>query len=893
MGPSVPGVGPEHLVQLQIDRWIVDGGIIVAASDRAARAVQLAYHRRRRSDGATAWPAPPIHSWAAFVATGWEQYARDDRMILNPSQELELWSDIIARERHLVTTLEGPRRRMARLAMEAHSLLCAYAPHFLRESARSGWDRDAGAFHRWLSAFEEVCAGGVFLSPSRQPLELFPLLQGDSSHRPPVLLLGFDRLLPLHKTLLNAWGTSQHPEIGPMAPDLHFYQTRDEESELLACATWCTQQLARKPDARLLVLSQDIAERRGEIERAFLRVAPSNGTALFEFSLGVSLLQVPLLRAALLSLRWLDGALSETELDWLFASGYGTVSSEESIALQAHMREIRRRNLARPDWPLDSFLRSGSLPSDWTRRITQTERLLSAARGRTRTPLEWSALMTDLLRALGLPFDHTLSSAEFQAWQRWEYALDINASLGFDGRRIAWADSLSSLERVLESTLFAPESTDAPIQIAGPEESAGLTADGIWFLGADEDGWPATGSANPLLPLSLQREAGMPHASPRHDADLATAITRRIATSAAVVNISYATQRGESEARPSRVVTQVAGTVRLLPAELTRRQAFVPLTVTFEDATRVPLAPGKAPGGSSILNAQSQCAFKGFATARLGAKPWEPAEFGLSASQRGLLLHEVMRAVWAGPPEGFRTLGDLLACDNLRSFVATHVDRVLETKLSNEIRDRLPQQYLALEATRLLGAVTEWLQYEATRHPFTVLQTEAECTVSIAGLSLDLRLDRADELQDGSLLVIDYKTGAVNPRDWELPRPDDVQLPLYADFACTAQIGGLVFAKIRAGNFEFSGRTVDATGNLLNGLGRGTAIVKRPLTLDQLGDWRSYIEQLARDFLAGRADLDPRDYPKTCDACGLHAICRIHENWLEPEPEDEEELPYD
>ncbi len=181
MGPSVPGVGPEHLVQLQIDRWIVDGGIIVAASDRAARAVQLAYHRRRRSDGATAWPAPPIHSWTAFVATAWEQYARDDRMILNPSQELELWSGIIAREHHLVTALEGPRRRMARLAMEAHSLLCAYAPQFLRESARSGWDRDADAFIAGSPPSKKSALVESFLSPSRQPLELFPLLQGDSS----------------------------------------------------------------------------------------------------------------------------------------------------------------------------------------------------------------------------------------------------------------------------------------------------------------------------------------------------------------------------------------------------------------------------------------------------------------------------------------------------------------------------------------------------------------------------------------------------------------------------------------------------------------------------------------------------------------------------------------
>jgi probable DNA repair protein len=874
------------------DQWIGDGGMVVAASDRAARAAQMDYHRRRRAEGATAWSAPLIQSWTTFVASAWEQFAHDERMILNPEQELALWSEIIGREWHLATALEAPRRRMARLAMDAYALLCAYAPRFLRESTRSAWDRNAGSFSRWLTAFDQACARGTFLSQSRLALDLVPVLQRDPTARPPLLLLGFDRLLPTQAALIEEWGTWQQPEPGPKSSDLHFYTARDEGSELAACASWCNQQLARKPDARLLVVSQDIAERRGEIERAFLRAESPSSAPLLEFSLGVALLQIPLARAAFLFLRWLDGSLTEFELDWLFACGYLTISSEDSLALQSNMRSLRRRNLAHPDWTLDAFLRSGQLPSAWLHRIACAQRLLSATRGRIRTPLEWAALVPDLLHAVGLPADRTLSSAEFQAWQRWEYALDVCASLGFDSRRVTWSDFLSALERILETTLFAPESTDAPIRIVGPGESAGLYADGIWFLGADEDAWPASGSAHPLLPPSIQREFAMPHASARHDAELATSVTQRLINSATTVHFSYSTLRGETESRPSRIVVNQAGSPRPFPAQRAVRPSATPVAIAFDDISHVPLAPGKAPGGASVLTAQSQCPFKAFATARLGARPWEPAEFGLSASQRGLLIHEVMRAVWAGPPEGFRTLQDLLACTDLQSFVAPLVDRAL-TQLSDEIKRRMPQQYLALESTRLTSVITEWLEFESKRHPFVVVQTESECTIDIAGLSLDLRLDRTDQLSDGSLLVIDYKTGNVSPRDWDLPRPNDVQLPLYAGFACSTQPGGLVFAKLRAGQFEFTGRTADATGTLLGNLGHNTGLVRKPLTPEQLADWRDYIKQLACDFLAGRADVDPRDYPKTCDACGLHAICRILENRIEPDPEEEEELPYD
>ena len=607
--------------------------MVVAASDRAARAAQMDYHRRRSAEGATAWPAPPIQSWTAFVASAWEQFAHDERMILNSEQELALWSDIIGRERHLATALEAPRRRMARLAMDGYALLAAYAARFLRESTRTAWDRDAGSFSRWITAFDQACTRGSYLSQSRLALDLVPVLQRDPAARPPLLLLGFDRLLPTQAALFAAWGTSQQPEPGPKSSDLHFYAARDEQSELAACASWCTQQLALKPDARLLVVTQDIAERRGEIERAFLRAESPSSALLFEFSLGVPLLQIPLARAAFLFLRWLDGLLTEFELDWLFACGYLTTSSEESLALQSHMRSLRRRNLAHPDWTLDAFLRAGQLPSAWLHRITHAQRLLSATRGRIRTPLEWAAVVPNLLHAVGLPADRTLSSAEFQTWQRWEFALDVCASLGFDSRRVTWSDFLSPLERILETTLFAPESTDAPIRIVGPDESAGLYADGIWFLGADEDAWPASGSAHQLLPPSIQREFAMPHASPRHDAELATSVTQRLINSATAVHFSYSTLRGETESRPSRIVVKQAGSPRPIPAQLAVRTSATPIAIAFDDTSHVPLAPGKAPGGASVLTAQSQCPFKAFATARrLGARPWEPAEFGLSAS---------------------------------------------------------------------------------------------------------------------------------------------------------------------------------------------------------------------------------------------------------------------
>src|ERR1039458_10013183 len=301
--------------------------------------------------------------------------------------------------------------------------------------------------------------------------------------------------------------------------------------------------------------------------------------------------------------------------------------------------------------------------------------------GTRQSPLDWAALVPQLLDQVALPGERRLSSDEFQALRRWQQGIDTCGSLGFDGRRITWTEFLTSLDRTLEEPLFAPEPTEAPIHIPGPAESAGLSADAIWFLGADEEAWPAAGTTNPLLPIQIQRESAMPHATPRHDWELAQAITSRLLIAAPVIRFSCAGQKKDGETRPSRLIAQLAGPPQTLPAELAPPVVQAPVTLRVKDVTRIPFSPGSIHGGASILTAQSQCPFKAFATARLAAQGWQPAEAGLTAAQRGQLLHAVLHAIWAGPPGGIRSQNQLQDLKTRRA-VAGLVRRVLREKIS-------------------------------------------------------------------------------------------------------------------------------------------------------------------------------------------------------------------
>jgi ATP-dependent helicase/nuclease subunit B len=873
----------------EIDAWLLSGGLVVTASERAARSIAAAFNRSRRAEGLTAWLTPNIQDFQTFVRSAWEQRRSDDRLVLNSLQEHSLWAGIVAAAAPEAARLASARERLASLAMEAHDLICAYAPRFLSRKIRAGWDRDAAVFSDWLTEFDNICRAGNMISPARLPLELIEVLRRDSAERAPLLLAGFDRLLPARQELVAAWGNCTHVSSAEAANRIEFHQAKDSASELAACAIWCKHQLAVAPHARLLVITQDVAKRRGEIERAFLRFAcegksASAASSVFEFSLGVSLSQVAVARSGNLLLHWLTDSIKEHDLDWLFSTGQLAVSRGESLSLTSFMRALRSRDLQRTRWTLAEFLRQRpgqELPTAWIARVTQAQRKLQEFARRAQSPLAWAELAPQLLELAGWPGGRPLTSGEFQAHRRWLQVLDECASLGLDGRRISWTEFLTTLDRAVNETLFAPESQDAPILIAGPAESAGLAADAVWFLGASEEQWPPRGSTHPLIPLPVQRESGMPHATARLDWDIAHAITRRLLASAPEVGFSYARQSEDAEARPSRLVVQIAGEPHPLSDEFAAPAISAPLTTSFDDASQIPFPAGAVTGGSAVLTSQSQCPFKAFAMARLAAQSWEPAEAGLTAKERGQLLHEVLHTIWAGPPTGIGSHADLAALANLPEFVTTHVRRALQSCMPARAHECMPPRYLALEESRLISLVAEWLEFERTRIPFTVLHTEIKSDVTIAGLPLRLRLDRIDRLIDNSLLVVDYKSGDPDPASWDLPRPDDVQLPLYATFALDCDpsaIGGLVFAKVRTGNAAFVGRVRDAKATLRAKTSGNSNLVKKPLTLEQLRAWGTCIEQLALDFLSGSAVVAPRDYPETCVRCGLQPLCRIQEN---------------
>src|SRR3546814_17875277 len=94
--------------------------------------------------------------------------------------------------------------------------------------------------------------------------------------------------------------------------------------------------------------------------------------------------------------------------------------------------------------------------------------------------------------------------------------------------------------------------------------------------------------------------------------------------------------------------------------------------------------------------------------------------------------------------------------------------------------------------------------------PFRVRDVEQEYAWLHGPLELSLRLDRIDQLQDGRLALIDYKSGNgnIDPKpDWMRARPVGLQLPFYAAVLADehAEVVALILAKLHAREKQVKG----------------------------------------------------------------------------------------
>lgn len=292
---------------------------------------------------------------------------------------------------------------------------------------------------------------------------------------------------------------------------------------------------------------------------------------------------------------------------------------------------------------------------------------------------------------------------------------------------------------------------------------------------------------------------------------------------------------------------------------------------SYDDAVGEPWPVAKlVPAGVRTLEFQNRCPVLAYASFRLGAAPLETPQPGVDYRDRGMLVHSALEILW-------KRLGD---SQHLHEANGARLDAMIDESVTQAMADAFAvggvyqeQRSISREHRRTSRLIRRLCDAELQRPPFRVSELEAERRwTSAAGTAMRLRIDRIDQLEDGTYAIFDYKSGAAQTQDWTSERVSHPQLLVYM-LASGVNVSTLAMAQITPLRVGFKG-IADRKGRLprvpsLEG-DEGSASQRWQ---EQTVRWREAIERLAADFVAGAAPLDPM--ANACRICHLHAFCRI------------------
>jgi double-strand break repair protein AddB len=593
------------------------------------------------------------------------------------------------------------------------------------------------------------------------------------------------------------------PDLLPATADLSLVEAPSERAEAMAIALILREAAETGTRAALVTPDRNLARRvTATLDRWGIRPDDSAGRPLGLSPPGRLLRQVAALFGQRLTI---DAALSVLKHPLVF-SGQGALGRGAHLILTREFELHARRH--GPAFPtaasLSAWAAGTTLPgaAEWAATLGATLCGLETA--------TTAALDQAVARHLAAVERLARGFAPEGAGELWQKDAgqvartameDLRAEAG-PAIEVTPGDYVNLIRSVLSGEVRETETAHPLIAIRGTLEARVQGAELVVLGGLNDGTWPAAAPPDPWLNRAMRKAAGL--LLPERQIGL-SAHDYQQAVAAPHVVLSRAVRGADAQTVPSRwlnrLVNLMAGLPerngpRALDAMKDRGNRWLALAAAFDTppglaqpalrpAPRPPV--DRRPRKLSVTEIKTliRNPYAIYARHILRLRPLDPLRPEADPRLRGTVLHEILETFVR---DGGTTLPQLMAI----------ADRVLDARVAWPLAR-------AIWRARIGKAAADFLAFSATTGGTPVL-LETPGAVQLPGLDFTLtgKPDRIDLLQDGRLLLIDYKTGA--PPSEKEQKHFDKQLLLTAAMAENggfaqlglAEVARIVFVGLKA-----------------------------------------------------------------------------------------------
>lgn len=363
-----------------------------------------------------------------------------------------------------------------------------------------------------------------------------------------------------------------------------------------------------------------------------------------------------------------------------------------------------------------------------------------------------------------------------------------NAAAGFPA--LDGADYASMFAGFLRGAITRPRFGQHPrLSILGPLEARLVQANLMILGGLNEDSWPPETEIDPWMSRVMKRNFGL--SLPERRIGLSAHDFVQLASAPEMV-LTRARRTGNAPAVPSRFLLQLETVLEALGYQDKHNDALAPKEPWQDWARRLdapahikpcarpepcpPLAARPTQLRVTEIGLWQRNPYAIYARHVLGLRPLDTIDADATAADRGIVIHQALERFLSKFPDQLpsNALEELLAIG--RNAFADYKDWPQVGAFWWPRFERVAAWFIETERTRRAQGIK-------------VLKVEAEGTLIVGGtFTIKGRADRIDRLADGTLAIIDYKTGGL-PRQIEVRTGIEPQLPLLAAIASADGFG--------------------------------------------------------------------------------------------------------